>query len=352
MSKTVSRFVDFRAVKAAVSMEQVLSHYGVLNRFKRGPDSLSGPCPIHQGTNPSQFRISISKNCWHCFSDCKGGGNVLDFVARMEQVEPLEAAHRLVDWFSLDPTTLNTDRPTASKEAPVGKACDAPRVAPPVEKPTDSASAPSKELSPKEPVTNKPLRFQLELDPSHPYLTERGLTPETIREFGLGYAAKGVMAGRIAIPIRNVAGELVGYSGRWPGPPPDGRPKYRLPDGFRKAAEVYRLAEALREPSTNPLVVVEGFFDVMRLWQLGVRRCVALMGSSMSSQQEDLIVQLLPQGSKIIVMFDEDTAGREGRADTALRLSRQQYVRTVTFAAEGFQPENLQTDSLQTLNLT
>src|ERR1700722_8022865 len=81
-----SQFVDFRAVKAAITMEQVLDHYGILDKFKRGTDSLNGPCPIHRGSNPTQFRVSISKNIWHCFSECKHGGNVLDFIAEMEDV--------------------------------------------------------------------------------------------------------------------------------------------------------------------------------------------------------------------------------------------------------------------------
>ena len=109
MSKTESRFVDFRAVKAAVTMEQVLTHYGLTEKFKRGRDSLSGPCPIHQGSNPTQFRVCISKNCWNCFSDCHCGGNVLDFVAKMENVIPMEAANRLVEWFQLDVSALNVD---------------------------------------------------------------------------------------------------------------------------------------------------------------------------------------------------------------------------------------------------
>ena len=50
-----SKFVDFKAVKAAVTMEQVLEHYGLLDKFKRGADSLSGACPIHKGSNPTQF---------------------------------------------------------------------------------------------------------------------------------------------------------------------------------------------------------------------------------------------------------------------------------------------------------
>ena len=71
-------FVDFKAVKSAIHMEQVLQHYGLLDRFKRGEDSLSGPCPIHKGTNPTQFRVSVSKNCWHCFGgDCHAHGHSL-----------------------------------------------------------------------------------------------------------------------------------------------------------------------------------------------------------------------------------------------------------------------------------
>src|SRR6266853_1664660 len=83
MAKT--SFVDFKAVKAAITMEQVLEHYGILDKFKRGTDSLNGPCPIHKGNNPTQFRVSISKNIWNCFSECKHGGNTLDFIARIQE---------------------------------------------------------------------------------------------------------------------------------------------------------------------------------------------------------------------------------------------------------------------------
>ena len=55
-----SSYIDFKAVKAAVRMERVLEHYGILDKFKRTGDSLSGPCPIHKGSNPTQFRISVS----------------------------------------------------------------------------------------------------------------------------------------------------------------------------------------------------------------------------------------------------------------------------------------------------
>src|SRR6267378_1009311 len=97
-----SSFVDFKAVKAAIHMEQVLDQYGLLDRFKKSGDSLSGPCPIHGGENPTQFRVSISKNVWNCFSECKHGGNVLDFIARMDNVSIHAAALKAIEWFDLN----------------------------------------------------------------------------------------------------------------------------------------------------------------------------------------------------------------------------------------------------------
>src|SRR5437870_2644068 len=70
MPKTKKPFVDFRAVRARITMEQVLSHYNVLDTFKRTGSRLSGPCPIHGGTNPTQFRVDTEKQLWNCFSEC------------------------------------------------------------------------------------------------------------------------------------------------------------------------------------------------------------------------------------------------------------------------------------------
>ena len=105
MSK--SQFVDFKAVKAAITMEQLLDHYGLLDRFKRSGDSLNGPCPIHKGSSPTQFRVSLSKNLWNCFSECKHGGNTLDFIEKMENVSIHAAALKAIEWFHLDPETMS-----------------------------------------------------------------------------------------------------------------------------------------------------------------------------------------------------------------------------------------------------
>src|SRR5258708_2818760 len=115
-----SPFVDFKAVKAAITMEQVLKHYGLLDQFKRSGDSLSGPCPIHKSSNPTQFRVSVSKNLWNCFSECKGGGNSLDFIAKMENGTIHAAALKAIDWFGLDPEAMRTSsKQDGNKPEPV-----------------------------------------------------------------------------------------------------------------------------------------------------------------------------------------------------------------------------------------
>lgn len=346
-----SRFVDFKALKNAVTMEQVLARYQLTSRFKRHNDSLSGPCPIHRGSNPNQFRVSLSKNCWNCFSECKCGGNVLDFVSKMEGVDLQEAAHRMVGWFNLDLARLNTDAPE-SRAARLAASGPAPAkssrtLAGATAKPTDAVSPPPAE----EVEVNKPLAFRLELDSQHPYLVERKLSPATVFEFGMGGCTKGVMSQRIAIPITNAEGQLVGYAGRWPGEPPDGRPKYRLPDGFKKSVEVYRLAAALKEPPEIPWVIVEGFFDAAKFWQLGIRKCVALMGSSLSEAQEALLARHLTPTAHVVVVFDEDESGREGREDIVRRLASRAFVRFIAFPQDGFKAEHLSAQAAAELGL-
>ncbi len=331
-----SQYVDFKAVKAAVSMEQVLDRYGLLDTFKRSGDSLSGPCPLHGGTNPTQFRVSLTKNVWNCFSECKHGGNVLDFVEKKEKVTVHAAALKLIEWFNLP----LTDKPPEEEDEPPRKA------APPQSRPTPTPTASKEKFKPEDSTPNVPLKFRLEhLDGQHPYLTERGLAPETLVDFGVGFCAKGMMAGRIAIPIHNVEGKVVAYAGRWPGEPAEDTPKYKLPPGFRKSQELFNLDRACKE--SGPLLIVEGFFGCLKLWQWGVKRVVALMGSTLSAAQEELIRKHTDSRSQVIIMLDEDEAGRAGREDIAVRLSRFAFVKIHAFQKEGMQPEHLSAGEVQ-----
>jgi len=328
-----SKFVDFKAVKAAITMEQVLERYGLLSKFKRSGDRLSGPCPIHKGSNPTQFSVSIEKNVWNCFSECKHGGNVLDFIQKMEDVSILAAANKAIEWFHLDPKEMSADSNQEAEET------SEPARNGEVSQPRPAARpAPVQENG----APNKPLQFRLDkLERQHPYLIkERGLTLETIVDFGIGYCAKGMMTDRIAIPINNAEGKVVAYAGRFPGEPPDENiPKYKLPPGFRKSQEIFNLDRAVKEP--GPLVIVEGFFDCMKVHQNGWRKVVALMGSTMSATQEELIRKHTNGHSHIVVMLDENEAGKAGREDIACRLSKFCFVKVHTFDTPDDEPEHL-----------
>jgi DNA primase len=321
----VTEFVDFNTIKRAVSMEQVLEHYGLTPRLRRSGDGFRGVCPIHHGHNPTQFRVSTARNTWVCFGDCGSGGSVLDFVSRIEKVSLHEAAQLIQQWFSvLAPVNLSQSEKSVHA--------------------TKAASNNHDDLP------NEPLPFTLsDLGSTHPYLMSRALLPETIATFGVGYCAKGLMAGRIAIPIHNAAGEIVAYAGRTPEDPRDDQPKYLFPRGFRKSLELFNYHRALAAQPQEVLVVVEGFFDCMKVWQAGFGRVVAIMGSSLSGAQEDLILKAVGSHGNVLLMFDEDGAGRAGREKAAVRLARSVQVKGIELSAEGIQPDHLPADEIMAL---
>jgi DNA primase len=310
--------VDFATIKQSVPIERVLDHYGLIPHLRRSRDGYRGVCPIHGGHNPTQFSVSTSRNAWVCFGDCGNGGSVLDFVSCMEKVSLHEAAQLIQQWFSVQPPIaairhMGKDVPTPSTTS------------------DDHRSLP-----------NEPLCFTLsDLDATHPYLSSRGLVPETIATFGIGYCTKGTMAGRIAIPIHNLAEQLVAYAGRCTEKPLAGQPKYLFPRGFRKSLELFNYHRALMAEPLETLVVVEGFFDCMKVWQAGFQRVVAIMGSSLSGTQEDLILKAVGPHGEVLLMFDENEAGRTGREKAATRLARNVRVKIVELYEEGIQPDHL-----------
>jgi DNA primase len=353
-------FIDYAAVKAATTMEMVLHHYGLLEKMNpRKLDTCRGCCPIHHGSNDSEFSITLSKNLWHCFSktECNAGGNHLDLVARIENCTLHEAAWQMNEWFSLGQEAVSKTRPRPDKPVSLPKDKTV-RAGPPRKEPAPvSAAAPpdgvkqeAKAETQAETGENKPLAFTLQnLDPSHAYFAERGLAPETIEEFGLAFCNKGIMAGRIVIPIHNPAGELVAYAGRWPGVPPDGKEKYRLPGGFKKSLELFNAHRAFAEPADQPLVIVEGYFDALHLWQHGVRRVVALMGCSLSPRQEELIAQQVAPQTRLVLMLDGDEAGKAAQLKTIPLLAEYAFIRSFRYPEGLCQPDGLTGEHLSGL---
>ncbi len=308
-------WVDFRTIKQTVSMRMVLDHYQV-QTLKLVHDELRGRCPIHKGEGVDAFHASVEKNCFQCFA-CKAHGNVLDFVAAMEKCSARDAAVTLAEWFSGSATDGNREGPEPAAAA---------------------AAASGGEATPE----NKRLGFELKgVDPSHEYFRKRGVTQNTTELFGAGFfAGKGSMSGRVVIPIHDSRGELLAYAGR----SIDGsEPKYKLPSGFQKSLELYNLHRVL-EGRAEQVVIVEGFFDCMKVWQAGFP-VVALMGSSLSEQQEKCLCGSFKMAA---LFFDGDEAGRGVTEDCLRRLGRKLWVRAVELT-DGSQPDMLSELALEQL---
>jgi DNA primase len=305
-------WVSFAQVKAAVSMRRVLQDYGVLERLRRsGPEHYRGRCPIHQGEGRDAFHGDLGKNVFHCFS-CGAGGNVLNLVAHMEQCSLREAALRLRRRYLAEGSL----------------------VPPPGWRPGEGQLVTKKR-------ENAALSFCLSgLDAAHPYVSGRGLSAETVARFGIGYyGGPGIMRGRVAIPIHDEHGQLVAYCGRAVLTEP---PRYKFPTAFRKSAVLFNYHRAAALVGDG-VVVVEGFFDCMRVHQAGFPSVVALMGAVLSQDQEVLLVNRF---RRVSLMLDGDDAGRAASRAAAQRLASRCSVHQ-HIVAPGRQPDQMPNEEIR-----
>jgi DNA primase len=175
-------FLDFTAIKARVRISEVLTSYGV-SLAKANQSTLKGNCPLPSHTSASKktFYANDGKGAWYCHSDSCGkngnraGGNVIDFVAQMEQCSVYAAAKRIDELFPGGQSASANPAAVASTEVAV----DVNRGG------------------------NRPLAFALKgVDPKHPIIQERGISVETAKAFGIGFfPGHGSMAGRVVFPL-------------------------------------------------------------------------------------------------------------------------------------------------------
>lgn len=326
-----TRWIDFSALKRQVSIEDVLTRYGLLKGLQeKKPGRLVGPCPIHGGKNGTSFNVDRDKNVFHCFSQC-GGGNVLDLVMKIEKCSIREAGEKLADWFGL--SFERSKQPGNLKPPKAVSRPAAPTASPPLGQTADLAPNPPLE---------RPLK---DLNPDHLYLVTRGLTIPTIKTFEMGFCTRGLMRGRIAIPINDHNGHLVAYGGRAVEEDLAAKAgKYRLPEGFKKSFVLFNLHRA-KEFADRGAIIVEGFMDTFRVHQAGYPNVVALMGSTLSDAQEQLLVAHF---DRLALMFDGDDAGAKCLREFYVRLRRRLYLREIHLEP-GEQPDALSEDRIREL---
>jgi DNA primase len=302
----MQNWVDFATIKRTVELAPLLRHYQV-KLHRSGRDQYRGCCPIHGGEGREAFHANLSRNIFHCFA-CGAGGTVLDFVAAMDRCSLREAALKL--------------------------SCQAAGL-------SDPARPGPKQLVTKKSKPLSPLGFSLRgVDPAHPYLATRGIAAATAREFGIGfYSGPGIFSGRLVIPIHNEYGELVAYCGR---AVDSSQPRYRFPAGLPKSEIVFNLHRAAAA-GQQWVVIVEGFFDCLKLHQAGVPAVVALMGAALYDAPQRA---LLRHFRSVILMLDGDAAGR--RATAAITVQLQPYATVhVVHLPDGVQPDQFTIDDVR-----
>jgi DNA primase len=329
----MGQWINFKELRKQVDFEKVMGFYGIEIKRKKQDQHLGFcPLPAHKGKkNSASFSVNLAKGIFQCFG-CGATGNVLDFVCRMEGLSPSNPQEVRKAAILIQEQIIAGSAQTSEPKKPA-------------DKPKEVSSASSAVL------INQPLDFELKgLDPSHPYLKERGWSDETIKRFGLGYCARGLMQGRIVIPIHNSTGKLVGYAGRLVDDTAisEDNPKYRFPGErdrngvtleFRKSLLLYN-HHRIPTPVSD-LVVVEGFASVCHLYQHQHENVVAVMGASCSDEQADMIVELvIPEGGRVWILTDGDEAGERCAIDILTKVSPHRFCRWVKLD-EGIQPTDL-----------
>lgn len=284
-------------------------------------------CPFHKEKTPS-FMVSPDRQTWHCFGSCNTGGDIFTFLMRYENLEFFEALKFLAEKAGVELKRLDP-----AEQRQFGVLYDIQSVA---------ANFFVDELK----------RFPRGLT----YLKERGLKPETINEFEIGFAPnkqdaltlhlihKGFSVqdiersgtafkgdrggyvdrfrGRIMFPILNHFGKPVGFTGRILPEFDNGTAgKYvNSPETaiFKKSKILYgfyKTKHAIRE--ANEVFLVEGQMDFLMSYQDSVTNVVATSGTALTG---DHLVILRKRAERAVLCFDSDEAGLHA-AERAIDLS-------------------------------
>ena len=339
-------WIDFQELREKIDFSIILKHYGVVLKPNKGDQHQAFcPLPTHQGKRKSpSFSANLKRKIFHCFG-CQTSGNCIDFVCRMQGMNPDNPGDIRTAALYMQEHFLGgvpaSDRPPAAPGKPMRQSPETASVK--IDLPI---------------IINAPLDFELAgLNGAHPYLIKRGFTPETIAHFGLGFCAKGLMKDRIAIPLHDASGQLIGYAGRLV----DDRaiseetPKYKFPGRRERQGKAYEFHKSLflyngfaAGNRLDGLIIVEGFPSVWWMWQCGISNVVALMGGSCSNEQGKLIVDLVKPDGSVWLLTDGDEAGVRCAHDVFEKVSPHRSVRWLPLT-EGRQPTDYPVDELNSL---
>ncbi|MDW8033067.1 MAG: DNA primase [Aquificaceae bacterium] len=326
-----------------IDIVEVISSYIEL---KRVGNNFVARCPFHPDDTPS-FYVSPSRGIFKCFG-CGVGGDAVKFVSLYENIDYLEALEKLAKRYNI-PIKLKKKEKN------------------------------SKLLLALQRVTEF-YRQELRENPQAlVYLQNRGLNSSTINKFQLGFGGdteklvkllkeegllevyersgnlvnvegefyRDLFRKRLVIPIRDMSGDVVAFGGR---SLEEGHPKYvNSPESevFRKRSGLFGLHEAkdyIREK--EEVILVEGYFDLLSLWQEGIRNCTAPLGTALTEEQALLLSKLT---KRAVLLYDGDRAGRKAVRSSLPYLLRTGMKVRVVYLPEGEDPDSFVRKEPETL---
>lgn len=346
------RFSDaIQAIKARISLVDLASRYMAL---RQNGVRYVAPCPFHQETKPS-FSINAEKGFFYCFG-CQASGDLIDFYARINGLDFKESVKQLAEQAGV---TLE-------------------QYASPGQRESHQAQRSEKQaMLAMHMDAGRHFGFNLQQPlggECREYIRKRGLSPEIISHFELGWASRdwhalenslrqqeynlnlavkcGLLGtskagspydrfrGRLIFPIKNLASQIIAFGGRIIADEEEA--KYINSSDtpiYSKKEHLYGLPQARKGISTRgEIILTEGYMDVLTLHQFGYSNSVGVLGTALTEEQ---IHRISGFTSRICLLFDGDRAGRKAALRSAeMILSRGLDCHVV------LQPEGEDIDSL------
>lgn len=311
----MARNSDINIVDEIKSRCNIVDVVGRVVPLKRAGSNFKGVCPFHNEKTPS-FVVSEGKQYFNCFG-CNTKGDLITFVEKYYGLEFKGAVEMLCKEYG-------------------------------IKMPENFGVSTSKHKDELYEINRQAAIFFYKAmrekpNPGMPYMKKRGLSDETLRDFGIGYAddswssltdyliSKGFdkdklvevgltsiskkgtyydkFRGRVMFPIKNTADKVIGFGGRIIG---DGEPKYlnsQESQVFLKKNNLYGLNLTRKFVSeADQIILVEGYMDVISLYQAGVRNVSASLGTALTENQAALIKRYT---KNVVLSYDADSAGQQ-----------------------------------------
>ena len=334
-------------IRNSISIVDVISEYVQLR--KRGKNYI-GLCPFHSEKTPS-FTVTEEKQIFHCFG-CHAGGNVYKFLMDYKKISFVEAVQEIAEQQGIE---INYDDEGFNEKQSEQEIL------------YDINTEVARYFS-------NNLLHDAEGEIARTYFQKRNLKVQTMRSFGLGYAHNGYenlvnflkeknidlekalqlgligrnndgrvydkLAGRIIFPIFSPNGRVVAFAGRKLREDDSGGKYINSPESiiYIKGRILYGLSHAKDDiRKIDKAIIVEGYMDLISLYQAGVKNVVAVSGTALTDDQ----AQLLSRYTKnVVLLFDADAAGIKASMRSIEILLKRDFDVKISTLPKGEDPDS------------